>query len=210
MLFGNADLVSESSLTADLGARLTLGRLETRVDLFRTWADDLITVQYLTLLFGRPRFQYFNIDKAIIEGLETEFTWNPHVYVQLGGTLSWLQGDDVSEEAYNDGERTPLPSMPPIKSVMWVAYDRPVGWGPVSSMWIEPRIRIVDDRTRVAVNEPTSPGFTVYDLRLGTRVAASHEITLAVENVADKLYSEPLSFIPEAGRNFILSWRTRF
>jgi TonB-dependent heme/hemoglobin receptor len=210
MLFGNPDLVSEKSLTADLGARLTFRSLEAKVDLFRTWADDLITVQYLTLLFGSPRFQYFNIDKAIIEGIETELTWRPHAFVQLGGTLSWLRGDDVSKAAYNEGDRTPLPSMPPIKCVLWLAYSRPTHWGPVTSMWVEPRVRIVDDRDRVAVNEPTSPGFTVYDLRLGARIASSHEITLAVENVANRLYSEPLSFIPEAGRNFILSLRTQF
>ncbi|MCK4546980.1 MAG: TonB-dependent receptor [Candidatus Eisenbacteria sp.] len=210
MLFGNEDLVSEKTLTADLGARLTLNHLRGRADLFRTWADDLITVQYLTLLFGRPRFQYFNVDKAIIEGFETELTWNPHRRLEVSAALAWLRGDDVSNAAFNEGERTPLPSMPPVKCVLRLTYRRPVGWGALSNLWIEPRARIVGDRKRVAVNEPASPGFTVYDVRVGMEVGSSLEVTLAVENATNKLYREPLSFVTEAERNFVVGVRSKF
>ncbi len=210
-VFGNEDLVIEDALTADIGARFAGDRLSARVDLFRTWADNLIAVKYIGMLYLIPRFQYVNVTEALIQGLEAELAWGIRRDLEARCTFSWLMGDDLTEPAeFGAPESTPLPSMPPPKGTVQLTYTPSWDWGRLSEFWIEPQVRIVGDRTRVALEEPTSPGFVIWNLRTGYRVGESSEVTLSVENIANRAYREPLSFVDEAGRNFIVAWRTSF
>ena len=210
-VFGNEDLVIEDALTADIGARFAADRLSARVDLFRTWADNLIAVKYIGMLYLIPRFQYVNVTEAMIQGVEAELAWGIRRNLEARCTFSWLMGDDLTEPVeFGVPESTPLPSMPPPKGTVQLTYMPSWNWGPLSEFWIEPQLRIVGDRTRVALEEPTSPGFVIWNLRTGSHVGESSEVTLSVENVANRAYREPLSFVDEAGRNFIVAWRTCF
>jgi outer membrane receptor protein involved in Fe transport len=209
-VFGNDTLIVEDALSADAGIRFANSRVSVVANAFRTWTDDLITVRYVGMLYNIPRFQYVNVTKAVIEGVEVEADWRPTRQLQIGGAWSWLRGDDVSEHGFGQPEEIPLPSMPPSKTTVDLNYTPPVTLGPFSEFWMELKVRIVADQTRVAPEEEKSKGFTLWDIRFGCDVGKWSDITFGVENVANKSYQQPLSMVREAGRNFSMAWRMKF
>jgi outer membrane cobalamin receptor len=84
-LFGNPDLVAERTGTVEVGVRtgeMAGGHLvATRVSAYRSRVDELITLKYLGQLYLVPRFQYTNVHKAVLDGIE----------VQVDGGLGFLR-----------------------------------------------------------------------------------------------------------------------
>src|SRR5439155_6817963 len=69
-LFGNPDLRAERSVSGELGVRAEGERGSVRLSAYRADVNDLISIRYLDLVFGVPRFQYQNVHRARLEGLE--------------------------------------------------------------------------------------------------------------------------------------------
>src|SRR6185295_14130843 len=73
-LFGNPDLRSERSRSYEIGVRSSEAApawlRRARLSAYRSDVSDLISFRYIGQLFLVPRFQYFNVERARIEGLE--------------------------------------------------------------------------------------------------------------------------------------------
>lgn len=197
-LFGNADLAPEKSWSNEVGVRLRDlwgGRLQfARVSYYRSDVDDLITFRYVDQLFLVPRFQYVNVRRARLSGLEV--TSNLHV---LGTGLS-INGSIPDGEDLDTGE--PIPTVGPPR--VFFEFDWPMDF--VS--------HAVDFRTRFrwsdawedTEDELTRPAFWTTSVELGVRLA-NVRAAVTVRNLFDHAYAEPLSSIPEAGRTFGLTLR---
>ncbi len=74
-LFGNPELRPEKSFSYEVGVRKA-GRwrhrtlADFRVSAYRSDVEDLITFEYVTQLYLIPRFQYRNVHRARLEGVE--------------------------------------------------------------------------------------------------------------------------------------------
>ena len=101
-LFGNPDLVSERSRSYELGVRGSEAAPDwlrrARISAYRSDVDDLISFRYIGQLYLVPRFQFFNVNRARIEGLEGMFAIRARgVEVCVSGTLPRGRDLDTGE-----------------------------------------------------------------------------------------------------------------
>jgi outer membrane receptor protein involved in Fe transport len=110
-------------------------------------------------------------------------------------------------EGTNDITNEPLSTIPPLKVVLGLRYQR-------AAWWTEANLRFLDRQTDLPEDDPFfdtgTVGFTVYDLRGGYDFNFGLGFLVALENITDKLYNEPFNNRPEPGRNFRVTARYRF
>lgn len=198
-LFGNRDLRAERSLSTELGVRVERDPVTLRVSAYRADANDLISLRYLDLVFGVPRFQYENVARARLEGIElsARVRTGPAV-VGLHATAPRGRDLDTGASLTDIGATNagldvgvPLPRLVPQGradlNVRWmnaVSLDRPASEGEAVTL---PR-----------------PAFWSLAAQVGATAWGSR-VTLAVRNLFNHRYREPLGFIDEPGRTFTLA-----
>lgn len=199
-VFGNERLAPERSRSLDLGAsaRRWIGgtRLRGRVTAYRNDVRDLISLVYVGQLFLVPRFEYANVTKARLSGVEVELSAERRS-VRLALTASRPRGRDRSTDL-------PLNGVGGDRLGLDVSAELPLG-RPTSAAL---RQRWVG-ATEAADSLLERPGFDVTSLELSSRLFGS-DVTLAVRNLLDRNYRESLSLIDEPARTFALSVRRSF
>jgi len=205
---GNPELEPEWSLELDLGTEASLGRLVIDVDLFWREIDDYITVLPDTSVPKRLPlsppvvFRYINGTRATFYGGELELRQPVGQWLSWRGSLSWVRAED---ERFDE----PVLGIPPLTTRLALRLDPPrAAW------WAELETSVAAEQDRVAEVrfETPTPGYTVFDLRGGLRVAQRWEIRAGVENLTDKEYAVHLNAnnpftgerIREPGRNAYL------
>ena len=198
-VFGNPVLRPERSLTSEGGVRgvdLLGGHLAVlRASVYRTEAEDMITIRYFDMLYGVPRFQYQNVRRARLDGAELQADTRLGA-VQLNATASFPRGRDLTTgkllldvgvaHAVFD-LRVPVPRVLPQASLTL-------------------RTRWSDATVSDGQQQPSGPAFWTASAELvsvwsGTRVA------LAVINLTNEYYRDAMSFIPSPGRTWSLAMR---
>jgi len=197
-LFGNPDLLAERTGTVEVGVRtgeMAGGRLiATRVSAYRSRVDELITLKYLGQLYLVPRFQYTNVHKAVLDGIE----------MQVDGAVGFLRAS--ANAAFPRGRDLATGGAIPDLGAARATFDLRV---PVARVLpygaFAVRVRWTDASAKDDVNLARAAFWTgsteLSCVAWGTRIA------LAVRNVTNTRYREPLSFIPEPGRTVLLSMR---
>lgn len=200
-LFGNPDLRSERSRTFELGLRASetlAGRLTSaRVSVYRSDVDDMISLRYLGQLYLVPRFQYQNIRRARLEGVEAALEMR-FGNATLALNAATPRGRDLETgDALADigAPRATLEARTPIGRLL------PQGTAALRVVWTG---NSPDAQTSLSRPAVTTAAAEVACTALGTRV------TFAVRNLTNAGYREPMSFIPEGGRSFALALRRDF
>ena len=200
-LFGNPALRPERSFTVEGGIRASDalgGRItDARVSAYRSDVRDLVTLDYIGLLYGVPRFQYANLDRARLEGVEARLAFllgdvrvNTDIAAPRGYDLA--TGKRVTDLG---AARANLEVRLPVRHLLTDAQFA------VRARWTDASGK----------GDPTvaRPSFWTGAVELGF-TAARTRVTASVRNVTNTRYREPLSFIPEAGRSFVVSLRRDF
>jgi outer membrane cobalamin receptor len=198
-VFGNEDLVAERSTSTEVGLRASqIGPLQNaRVSAFRSNVDDMITIEYLDMLYGRPRFRYENVEKARVEGVEATF------HLRIGAAQLGVNGAAPRAIDRETGKR--LTDAGTMRGTVDLTF--PVS-GMVPNGTLAFRVRWND----AVVSQDTTVqrrAFSTTAVELSTIVAGTRA-TFAVRNLLNHAYREPLSFIDEPGRTFALSFRRDF
>jgi outer membrane receptor protein involved in Fe transport len=197
-LFGNPDLLAERTGTVEVGVRtaeMAGGRiLGTRVSAYRSRVDELITLKYLGQLYLVPRFQYTNVHNAVLDGIE----------MQVDGAVGFLRAS--ANAAFPRGRDLATGAVIPDLGAARATIDlrapvaRVLPYGALAL-----RVRWTDASAKDDVNLARAAFWTAAAelscVAWGTRIA------LAVKNLTNTRYREPLSFIPEPGRAVLLSMR---
>jgi hemoglobin/transferrin/lactoferrin receptor protein len=197
-LFGNPDLRAERTQTVELGVRLgelAGGRITgARVSAYRSEVTDLISLVYLGQLYLIPRFQYTNVRRAQLDGLEMQ------VEGALGGTrvtanAAFPRGRDLS-----DG--SPIADLGAARAT--IDLRLPAG-RVLPSGALSLRARWTD---ATGGDDPTlaRPAFWTASLE-GSCVVHQTRLAVTVKNLTATRYREPMSFIPEPGRSLMVSAR---
>lgn len=200
-LFGNPDLESERSRSLELGVRSGPGAPEwlraARISAYRSDVDDLITFRYIGQLFLVPRFQYFNVNRARIEGVEA------NVRLRASGFELGLDGSLPRGEDRDTGAR--LEDLGSARAAVEVVVPvrRLLPYGSLGVRW-----RWCDALTDVS---PTlaRPAFSTTSMQLDGFIGGTR-VVLAVNNLWNHRHREPLSFIDEPGRTFAMSLAREF
>jgi len=206
----NPGLSSESSWNYEIGTKVRYDRYSGGLHFFYNDLTDFITLEFLELDDARctsppapPGVQcaeFANVAKATIWGVELDLETIFADWWTAFGSIAYMQGD-------NKSTNEPLSSIPPLKVVLGLRYQR-------SAWWTEANLRFLDRQTDLPESDPFfdngTIGFTVYDLRGGYDFNFGLGFLIALENITDKLYNEPFNNRPEPGRNFRATLRYRF
>jgi len=199
----NPDLTSESSWNYEIGTKVRYDRYTGGLHFFYNDLTDFITLEFLGVVdpdFGVELARFDNIAKATIWGAELDLQAIFADWWTAFGSVAYMEGT-------NNTNNEPLSTIPPLKVVLGLRYQR-------SAWWTEANLRFLDRQTDLPEDDPFfdtgTIGFTVYDLRGGYDFNFGLGVLIALENITDKLYNEPFNNRPEPGRNFRATLRYRF
>lgn len=195
-VYGNPDLVSERSVSTEAGLRVRgVGALhEGRVSAYRSDVEDLISIQYFDMLYGRPRFEYRNVREARLEGIESAIQFH------FGAAGLGLHASAPRAINRETGERLIDAGAARGTVDLTLPLPRWVPGGALSLRWRW------NDAVRTADTTIARPAFSTTALEVSA-VLSGFRTVLAVRNLWNHSYREPLSFIPEPGRTLVISIR---
>ena len=108
-VWGNSDLEAEKSRTFDIGLEFERGNGAGKVTYFHNKIKNMINSQLLGR-FGRiVRYQYVNIDNAVMDGVEGEYSYRFNKHWDAKVNLTYLDARDketnarISENARMNG-----------------------------------------------------------------------------------------------------------
>jgi outer membrane receptor protein involved in Fe transport len=199
------DLKPETSINLDLGVRFRNRHGSLEVFGFRNEITDAISLQPTgDTIQGLPAFTNVNVDKLRYIGIEA----NGHLIVGHGfstvANFTAFDSKDVRDKS------NPVASSYGVRVGAEARYDHPGG-----RFWLTYGVRH-NGRQRDLPANP-APAFTVMQARGGLRLfragRSQHSVSLTLDNVANKLYSETSNsnfFRPSPGRNVTAAYRVDF
>ncbi len=221
--FENPTLRSETSLTLEAGARLTLPWLRAEAWVYRARVDDAITRATRAAADCPPstpqcaasanRYQLVNTPGAsTIDGFELSLRLRlPRRFV-VRATFAYAYGEGPNPQArptdpsvaYED--RVPLSRVAPMNGTAELRWSDPTG------LYLGGALRWATTQTRLAISDRSdariplggTPGFAVVDLRAGFRVDRRILVSVVLENVLDNAYRTHGSSINGPGRGVIV------
>lgn len=203
--FGDPLLRPEKASQADIS--LTHNYEVARIRVSGFWSEIKDYIAFGTFLFpgdDEASVTFQNTD-ATIAGSELSMEF----YV----ADSWTQFSSMSfVYGENEGKDEPLPSIYPLQSRIGIRYREPCE----GRYGFEFTTRIVagQDRVAVTLEEPTTVGFTVYDVRGYWQATERLRISSGIDNLTDKNYLEHLSVhdpaVLEPGFNFYTSMQLEY
>jgi len=216
---GNPRLKPESSRGWELGARLGNDDLGGSLSLFDTRYQNFIDTQ-IPITPGEPDWQdswsgqyplgvttATNRARVRIYGAEASAHWRITPNWHTWGSLAWTVGKDRGTDQY-------LNSVPPLKAILGLGYDRSE-WGASASWTLSARRNKVEypDATTEAPNADfRAPGYGVVDLMAYWKPSAIKglQVRAGVFNLFDKKYWEAIN-VPTAGASVLphpVDWYT--
>jgi hemoglobin/transferrin/lactoferrin receptor protein len=202
-LFGNPLLRAEKSVTYEGGIRALdafggyLG--EARVSAYRSDVRDLVTLKYIGQLYLIPRFQYTNVNRARLEGIEGHFVFRC--------SQARLSMDAAAPRGYDMATGKPVTDLGAARATFELRTPAP-RWVHLKDAQVALRGRWTDASGKGDPNLSRASFWTA-DAEMGFTLHEAR-ITATVRNLTDTRYREPLSFIPEAGRSFAFAIRREF
>ena len=203
-LYGNPDLVPETSRSYEVGLRSTerAGEWlpEARVSVYRNDVQDLISFKYVTTVNLVPRFQYVNVEDARIQGIEGM----ARIRIRQVGLA--LNAGFPSGINTHTGEHLLDIGVGRVTADLMVPVPRLLPMGQVSARlrWND-AVQAMDPKLQLLTRPPS----WVASIEAAA-VTGSLRTVFAVRNVFNAYYFEPLSFIPEPGRTYSLAVRGNF
>ncbi|KRC80561.1 TonB-dependent receptor [Achromobacter sp. Root83] len=182
----------EKTTQLDFGAQYKTETLDAWFSGYAGYVDDFILFNYQSGGMMGPSSQATNVDARIFGGeLGASYAVTPEW--KLGATLAYAWGQNRS-----DGRA--LPQMPPLEAKLSATYDD--GTWSAGALW-----RIVAPQKRYALNEGNvvgkdfgpSAGFGVFSINGGYAVNKQVRLSLGVDNLFNKTYSEHLNLAGNAG-----------
>ncbi|KWB38159.1 TonB-dependent receptor [Burkholderia cepacia] len=181
----------EKTTQLDIGAQYRSDRLDAWVSAYAGYVQDFILFNYSAGMMG-PTTQATNVNAQIMGG-EAGVSWRPVAPLRVETSLAYAWGRNVAS-----GD--PLPQMPPLEARIGLEYTR--GAWSAGGLW-----RIVAPQHRYALNEGNvvgkdfgpSAGFGVLSLHTQYNVSKTVQVSVGVDNVLNKAYTEHLNLAGNAG-----------
>ncbi|KVV46442.1 TonB-dependent receptor [Burkholderia ubonensis] len=181
----------EKTTQLDIGAQYRSERLDAWVSAYAGYVQDFILFNYAAGMMGSTT-QATNVNAQIMGG-EAGVAWRPVAPLRVETSLAYAWGRNVAT-----GD--PLPQMPPLEARFGVEYTR--GAWSAGGLW-----RVVASQHRYTLNEGNvvgkdfgpSAGFGVLSLHAQYNVSKTVQVSVGVDNVLNKAYTEHLNLAGNAG-----------
>ena len=170
---GNSAVRPETSRSFELGADWQSGPLALRGVAFHNRVKDLISVKVVRTQGIRRTYQYINVERATVRGLEAGLTW----------TLApaWRWNNDLTVMRTKDGSGKELASRPAHVLQTQLQWRGPMG--------LNARISATHTGRQYAIGMGMAgnklPAYTTFNLGLGQQVNKNLSWNLGLENAGD-------------------------
>jgi iron complex outermembrane receptor protein len=184
----------EKTTQLDAGLQYRQGPLEAWVSAYAGVVDDYLLFDYVPM-GSMTRTMVSNVD-ARIAGAELGASYRFTRHWKSDASLAYAWGENTSDHRA-------LPQMPPLEARLGLTYEQD-NWS-TSALW-----RVVAAQTRIAEGQGNvvgkdfgeSSGFGVLSLNGAYRVSKQVKVSVGVDNLLDKNYSEHLNRAGDAGFGF--------
>ncbi len=205
------DLDPERFLSGELGVRSLGERLETEVSYYYTLIDDLI-VRTPTgrKVEGLNEVTKRNAGEGYVQGVEAAETCRLTREWSIWGRAAWMAGKvDAYPSSSARKERDYLSRLMPPTGAAGVRWQLEDG-----RLWCETSANLAGKADRLSADDKRdtqrippggTPGYAVWNARVGVRLLSSVDLALAVENLLDADYRIHGSGVNEPGRNVLLT-----
>jgi iron complex outermembrane receptor protein/hemoglobin/transferrin/lactoferrin receptor protein len=195
--FENADLKPERALTVELGTKAEVGPLTLDAWAYHLTLDDLIARQPVAAADcpdsacrgSRNPFRLINLpDASTIWGAEGSAALDLPLGLSARATLSYAFGEGPSPSDPTQDE--PLSRVPPLNGTAELLWRHPQGayfGGALRWATLQDRLALADT-SDPRIPRGGTPGFQVWDLRMGWRKDPYLLVAAVLENVTDEVY----------------------
>ncbi|KVM80221.1 TonB-dependent copper receptor [Burkholderia stagnalis] len=181
----------EKTTQLDIGAQYRGDKLDAWVSGYAGYVQDYILFNYAAGKMGMTT-QSTNVNAQIMGG-EAGLAWRPVAPLRVETSLAYAWGRNATS-----GD--PLPQMPPLEARFGLEYTR--GAWSAGGLW-----RVVAPQHRYALNQGnvvgkdfgSSAGFGVLSLHAQYNVSKTVQVSVGVDNVLNKAYTEHLNLAGNAG-----------
>ncbi len=213
-VIGNPGLKPERSWQIDVGISADYDRAHFGATAFQSWVQDYITFQTTNKVGIKPPFsqtgalnlQFVNTDLATLDGFELYGDVDVTGWLTPFGTMSYVEGIDQTRDHRGSpvaggpnlgpfgAPHEPLSGIPPLVTRLGFRLheDRKA---PRWSVELATRIDAAQHRVAESLNEFSSSGYTVWDLRAFWQPNQTILVTAGVENLFDKNYRDHLDLL---------------
>ena len=218
--FENPDLEPEKSLSLEGGVLVEHPWIELRAFAFQTFINDLIgraprTVEQCP--DGDPgcgasqtRFQLVNLDgRAVLRGTDADLRLFFPLGFRVRSTVSYAWGEapnPVFATGNSEPSRLPMSRVPPLNGLVEAGWrGRKIGLYAFGVMrWATEQTRLaLADRSDARIPEGGTPGFAVFDVRVGYRLDPYILAGIVFENIGNATYRHHGSSINGPARGLI-------
>ncbi|MFV3127464.1 TonB-dependent hemoglobin/transferrin/lactoferrin family receptor [Niveispirillum sp. KHB5.9] len=195
----NPDLKPEASQTVELGLRLRGSDWQAAVTGFKGWYDDFIDQVQVSGNFTAANpatYQFINVAKVTIQGLEAKGNWEVGQGFGLIGGASYTKGDARAA----GGAKAPLNSIDPVKVSLGLSWEEPEDGRFGASLSAIYSARKSADKVSGTCSDPLRPtltglpcfrpdNFIVLDATARWQVAEMATLRAGIFNITDKKYA---------------------
>ena len=209
----NPYLEPEKSLNTEVGLKgYNPGEWDWQITGYRTELDDMIVAKLLIA----NAMQFVNAKEGEIWGIEAEGSYYFDPNWSITANITYCRGENKTTDTH-------LNSIPPLNGNIALRYQKDKLYS-VDDFWVQFETRLVDRHDRIEKNnnmmvdsmyqmapgfgDVETPGFALFNMRAGFSFPQGvckikTDLNLAIENILDKEYTEPLSFQRiQPGRNY--------
>ncbi len=180
---GNAHLKAEHANSLELGLRGKLAEaLRWQLSAYENRYRDFIGQETVSGS-GTPAdplvFQYINLAKARIHGVEARLMWQPIHGLQLSGAIAKASGNTE-----RDGASKPLDTVQPLRANLAARWE--LGDWDLQAAWLHSAAKQANASS--SANNFLTPSFDVIDLGAAYRIQPGLRVFAYVSNLTDKKY----------------------
>jgi len=205
----------EHFVSYEVGLKARTAGLSGQVALFHTDIRDMIVRTPTGVTIGEEHeVTKQNAGDGYVQGVEAEVRCGLGENVTAFGIFTWMDG---KVETFPTSD--PLLVEEPIDRLMPPTGRFGLRWDIDSAYWIEGACTVAAKADELSTRDASdtsrippggTPGYTVYDVRVGCNVSSDLKLSAAVENIADEDYRIHGSGVNEPGRNIVLAAECRF
>jgi outer membrane receptor protein involved in Fe transport len=205
----NFDLAPEKALNKEVGIRTKQKHFTAALFLYHNGLKDLVvnvksTYQGQDSIDGVKVYTRENAGRAAIRGMEGQLEFNPFRFLTVRSFLVYTYGQNITGDE-------PLRRIPPLNGLLGIHWEvfRDLEFIPewqFAAMQDRLSSGDVDDPR---IPEGGTPGWHVFNLRAGYRLAGFH-LQTGLLNLFDKAYRTHGSGVEEMGRSVYISLRYSF
>lgn len=195
-VLGNPDLRPESLDSFELGADWQVGNVGLYGTVFHSSVRDLIASTKISPPGERSVYQYQNVSRARITGVETGFLWDISREFAWTTNLTWLDTEDR-----DTGDQ--LEYRPRVAVSSYLDWFGPQGWSA--------RVGLEHTGTQYSVAEDL-PSYTLWNASVAKNFGKHITLRVGLENIGNvSLYDESPEFQhAERGRTVFANLQARF